>query len=208
MTFIKHNTDMVWINLNGVDVLYYHTELPCTIPGTVIDIETTGLEPSDAFITGLGIVKWNKLSCFVIDGGANCDEETFGDDYSQEIIDKFERFRDWCISKVEKCPQPLAAYNKGFEQKFLKSKFLVELQAIPYQRKDSGYYNHYSKRQMNAAIKIDHLGESIDNKEMIYASADKIMKHLIQDMYAELALYVTKANVVRRQDQFLPGALD
>lgn len=196
---------MTWINLNDVDVLYYHTELPCTIPGTVIDIETTGLNPEDSFITGLGIVKWNKLSCFVIDGGANCDEDSIGDEYPPEITEKFAKFREWCISKVAKCPQPLAAYNKRFEQGFLKSKFLVELQAIPYQKKDAGYYNHYSKRKMNAAIKIDHLGEPIDGKDMLYASADKIMKHLIQDMYAELALYVTKANVVRRKEQFLPG---
>ena len=172
-------------------VYYFSIDLPVVIEGSIIDIETRGLEPNEANLTAMGHIKWNKLSAFVIHEE---DEEPYQ-----------EEFREWVKDKVSRCPRPLIAYNKFFEEKWLGMKFDRDIQPIAYQAKDKDVDNFYGFKPK--AIYISHLGPIIPNIEMLEATPFMILKHLVQDLYSELALYVSLAHLVRWKKDILPALL-
>lgn len=170
--------DFQTIKIKNQDVLYYSAELDCAIKGSIIDIETTTLKPQLGIITGLGIVDFGKLSCFV---PLNPDNEDI---------------QEWMKDKASRTSMPRAAYYNNFETDWLDIEFDVELQPVPYQKKDESIENYYGYKP--AAIQIPHLGKLSPNSEMPYASPKEIIVHLVQDMFLELALYVTGSSLYRR----------
>lgn len=69
--------------------------------GCVIDIETTGLDANTNKILTLGILTRNKARIY------------------QLTNKQYPRFRDLCINKVSKTPNPRYGYNPRFEADFL-----------------------------------------------------------------------------------------
>ncbi len=170
---------------SNVELYYWYTEIPAVIEGTICDIECTGLDPDTESLTAIGFVRWNKLSVFVLKSGEDSD------------------FRAWAIKKLRYNPRPYVAYNRRFESRWLETRFDRDVQPKKYQAKDRvGGNEHHG--YTNPAIKIDHLGDLIHNGDVGSAGPMTIMKHLIQDMYTELALYVTLAYEVRWGNPIMP----
>ena len=169
-------------------VYYFSIDLPVVVEGSIIDIETRGLEPDESNLSAMGHIKWNKLSAFVL---------------HEEDEDKYQKeFREWVKDKVGRCPRPRVAYNKFFEEKWLGLKFDRDVQPVKYQAKDRDLDNYYGVKPR--AIFISHLEPMIPNAEMLEAGSLEVLKHLVQDLYSELALYVSHAHLVRWNKPILP----
>ena len=184
---IADDENLKIIDIKGMKIYYYSIYIPGIIEGSIVDIETTALKPSEGVITALGHVKWNKLSAFAL---------------HEDSLHRYEQFREWCKDKVSRCNRPLVAYFKRFEQKWLDTKFDIDIQPHAGQAKDTTVEN--KGRVMAAAIRIDHLGTLTDNSLMPGAHPLVILRHLVQDLYAELALYMSLAHFNRYKKNFLP----
>jgi hypothetical protein len=94
----------------------WETRLPVRLlKGTLVDIETTGLpsNPSAEVIT-MGFIVGDRLQIL---------QRTKEDHPSQ------------LPRKISSLPRPLYAFNKGFEEYFLKTEFEKEIQVRPFEKK-------------------------------------------------------------------------
>ncbi len=95
----------------GISIYYFKRVLPVWVVGTIIDLETRTIQPTSLKLTGLGIIKENKLYAYVLHN-----EVESG------------RFLEWAKEKVLRCPRPYISYNKKFEESWLGIDFDIEIQ--------------------------------------------------------------------------------
>lgn len=159
------------IYLAGKTFTAYYTRvyLPVWIQGTIVDVETRGLDPTDSNLTAVGFVKGNKLSAFVISQEHEAEHQT--------------AFRAWSRAKLLRAPRPYVAYYKEFEEAWLETTFDIEIQPKEYQKKVM-------------AVGFWHFKNN-DGAYMLFAREDAIMAHLVMDLLEELALYTTLSHAFR-----------
>jgi uncharacterized protein YprB with RNaseH-like and TPR domain len=88
--------------------------VPLSISGTIVDVETTALEPKDGELITLGVFFGNSIKIF---------QRT---DVSKEGNERFLRaLSNW----QDICPRPFYAYNKNFEEKWTRASFDHDLMA-------------------------------------------------------------------------------
>jgi len=87
--------------------------LPAWIVGTIVDLETRSLDSAARKLTGVGIVKENKLQAYVLKK-----ENWKGS------------FQEWARKKIRKCPRPYISYNKEFEESWLDIDFDIDIQPV------------------------------------------------------------------------------
>jgi len=154
------------------DAYYTRAYLPVWVMGTIVDVETRGLDPDESNMTAIGFIKGNKLSVFVITA-----------DYETE---KQEEFREWAYLKLLRSQRPYIAYYNDFESAWLRVRFDIELQPKAYLKKAE-------------AVNFWHFVNT-SNSDMINADESEIAYHLVCDMLEELALYVSLANRFRSRE--------
>lgn len=155
-----------------LEVFYLRLSIPGWIQGTIVDLETRGLRPHEFNLTGVGLIKENYLSAFVI----TPESEARGD-----LCQAFHKWACWKVQ--ERCPRPLAAYYKDFEESWLNTSFNIELQ-------------HKNRNKKDYAIDLGHI-DNTSNAAMMDAAAPDIMYHLVADLLQELALYFAHAHSYR-----------
>jgi hypothetical protein len=166
---------------------YWTYKIPCWIQGTIIDIETTGLSAKECELVGLGLVKENRMSCFIRSLGTSDDA-----------------FRKWSISKVKRSPKPYIAFYHGFERQWFDESLSSPVDWVEIQPK-----NRHKKIY---SVKLSHLGH--DETGAVVPDAwhnediKTILWHLACDLFEELALYVSASHEYRRMRDPLKGILD
>ena len=171
-------SDVKLITMNeNLSFFYYTYKLPCWIQGTIIDIETTGIKPEHSELVGLGLLKENRISCFV---------------RSFETSD--EHFRIWSKDKVRRSPKPYIAYYNEFERNWLRL-----------EKDNPNDWIEIQPKRMHKklyAIRVQHLMHDEDGSVVPEAWRNKDIKtvlwHLTCDMFEELALYLTASHEYRR----------
>lgn len=88
--------------------------VPLSLQGTIIDIETTALDPSDGELITFGVFYNDLIIVF---------QRTDTSEAGRELFEKY--LSNW----TDFCPKPYYAYNKGFEEKWLNTKIQYDLMA-------------------------------------------------------------------------------
>jgi len=181
-------SDVKLITMNdNLSFYYWSYKIPCWIQGTVIDIETTGIKPEHSELVGLGLIKENRISCFI-----------------RSLTTSDEHFRMWSKDKVQRTPKPYIAYYNEFERNWLRLDNDNRTNWIEIQPK--------SRHKKLYAVNIQHLMHSEDGSVVPDAWRNKDIKtvlwHLACDMFEELALYVSASHEYRRMRDPLRGIFD
>ena len=87
----------------------------CLLKGSLVDVETTGL-PSDSSAEPITVG-------YIVGDTLQIIQRTFKDSPLQ------------LLKRIPRLPEPLCAFNRKFEEYFLKVKVEEEVQATPYERK-------------------------------------------------------------------------
>lgn len=92
-------------------MIRFRTMLPISCEGTIFDIETTGFSPSTDKIITIGLISANEIQIYQREGDSISEENSM-----QEIIKGLTTF-----------PRPYMAYNKSFEERWLRFNIDVDL---------------------------------------------------------------------------------
>jgi hypothetical protein len=158
------------INFKQFRAYYFSENIPAWIQGTIIDLETRGLSVSSN-ITALGLIKGDKISCFVI--------------HPDDEMKKQKEWRYWIKNKISRSPRPYSAYYKDFEEQFLYPEIIIDIELQP---------KSFHKKER--AVNLWHFTNT-SNSTIADAEPNEIMQHLYYDMLEELALYMSLSHKYR-----------
>ncbi|MBI5046117.1 ribonuclease H-like domain-containing protein [Candidatus Micrarchaeota archaeon] len=127
------------------DILVREWSFPLSLNGTIIDLECTSIKPEDGEIVTFGVFCGNKITIYQRTDPSESGKVAF--------LKKFENWKDFCI-------RPYFAYNKSYEEMWLKTSF------------DSDLMEKWKKKAENERKKWPRVSELVSMPHNYYGLSD------------------------------------